>query len=67
MAVSERQLLDAPSWTPFVDSTELALILGEPHATIHRSPSRPAGRRHRRARQPRHQPRVVEPEIPPDD
>ena len=37
MAISERQLLDALSWTPFVDSTELALILGEPHATVHRT------------------------------
>ena len=37
MAISERQLLDALSRTPFVDSTELALILGEPHATVHRA------------------------------
>ena len=37
MALSERQLLDALSGTPFVDSTELAGILGEPHATIHRA------------------------------
>ena len=37
MALSERQLLDAFSRTPFVDSTELALILGEPHATVHRT------------------------------
>ena len=36
VAVSERQLLDALSRTPFVDSTELALILGEPHTTVHR-------------------------------
>ncbi len=36
MALSERQILDALSRTPFVDSTELALILGEPHATVHR-------------------------------
>ena len=36
MAISERQLLDALSRTPFVDSKELALILGEPHATVHR-------------------------------
>ena len=36
MALSERQLLDALSRTPFVDSMELALILGEPHATVHR-------------------------------
>ena len=35
MALSDRQLLDALSLTPFVDSTELALILGEPHATAH--------------------------------
>ena len=37
MAISERQLLDALSRTPFVDSTELAFILGEPHATVHRA------------------------------
>ena len=37
MALSERQLLDALSWTPFVDSTELAGILGEPHTTVHRT------------------------------
>ena len=37
MAISERQLLDALSRTPFVDSTELAGILGEPHATVHRN------------------------------
>ena len=37
MALSDRQLLDALSRTPFVDSTDLALILGEPHATVHRA------------------------------
>ena len=37
MALSDRQLLDTLSRTPFVDSTELALILGEPHTTVHRS------------------------------
>ena len=37
MGLSYRQLLDALSRTPFVDSTELGLILGEPHATAHRS------------------------------
>ena len=37
MAISERQLLDALSRTPFVDSAELALILGEPHTTVHRT------------------------------
>ncbi|MYD52391.1 MAG: helix-turn-helix domain-containing protein [Dehalococcoidia bacterium] len=37
MALSDRQLLDALSRTPFADSTELALILGEPHTTVHRS------------------------------
>ena len=37
MAITERQLLDALSRTPFVDSTELAGILGEPHATVHRA------------------------------
>ncbi len=37
MAISERQLLAALSRTPFVDSAELAGILGEPHATVHRA------------------------------
>ena len=37
MAISERQLLDALSRTPFVDSTELSRVLGEPHATVHRA------------------------------
>ena len=31
-----RQLLDALSRMPFIDSAELAGILGEPHSTIHR-------------------------------
>ena len=37
MALSYQQLLDSLSRTPFVDSTELAGILGEPHATVHRT------------------------------
>ena len=37
MAISERQLLDSLSRTPFVDSAELARILGEAHATVHRA------------------------------
>ena len=37
MAISDRQMLDALSRTPFVDSTELASILGEPHSTVHRA------------------------------
>ena len=37
MALSDRQLLDALSRTPFIDSAELAVILGEPHATVHRN------------------------------
>ncbi len=32
-----RRLLDALSRMPFVDSAELAGILGEPHATVHRA------------------------------
>ncbi len=36
MALTDQQLLEALSRMPFVDSTELALILGEPHATVHR-------------------------------
>ena len=37
MTLSKPQLRDALSRTPFVDSTELAGILGEPHATVHRT------------------------------
>ena len=37
MSFSDRQMLDALSRTPFVDSAELALMLGEPHATVHRA------------------------------
>ena len=37
MALSQRQLLGALSRTPFIDSAELALILGEAHATVHRA------------------------------
>ena len=37
MALSNHHLLDALSRMPFVDSAELALILGEPHATVHRA------------------------------
>ena len=36
MAFSDQQLLDALSRTPFIDSMELAFILGEPHTTVHR-------------------------------
>ena len=36
MSLSDHRLLDALSRMPFVESTELALILGEPHATVHR-------------------------------
>ena len=37
MPLSERQLLDSLSRMPFIDSAELAGILGEPHATVHRA------------------------------
>ena len=36
MALSDQHLLHYFSRTPFVDSVELAGILGEPHATVHR-------------------------------
>ena len=35
MALSDQQLLDSLSRVPFIDSMELALILGEPHTTVH--------------------------------
>ena len=37
MALSDQQLFDSLSRMPFIDSAELALILGEPHATVHRA------------------------------
>lgn len=37
MALSDRQMLDALSRMPFIDSVELALILDEPHTTVHRA------------------------------
>ena len=37
MSLSGQQLLDSLSRTPFVDSAELARILGEAHATVHRA------------------------------
>ena len=37
MTLSEIHQLDALGRTPFVASTELALILGEPHTTVHRT------------------------------
>ena len=36
MALFELQLLDSLSRMPFIDSAEMAGILGEPHATVHR-------------------------------
>ena len=36
MGLTDRQLLDSLSRMPFIESTELALILGQPHATVHR-------------------------------
>ena len=37
MTLSDRQILDFLSRMPFIDSAELALVLGEPHATVHRT------------------------------
>ena len=37
MSLSDRQLLDALSRMSFIDSAELACILGESHATVHRA------------------------------
>ena len=37
MAISDQQLLDSLSRMPFVDTAELAVILGEAHATVHRA------------------------------
>ena len=37
MAFTDRQLLDSLSRIPFIDSTELAGILSEAHATVHRA------------------------------
>ena len=37
MALPERQLFDSISRLPFIDSAELAGVLGEAHATVHRA------------------------------
>ncbi len=37
MRLTERQLLDALARMPFVDTLELAVILGEAYATVHRA------------------------------
>ena len=37
MPLSDRQLLHDLSRMPFVDTVELAGVLGEPHATVHRA------------------------------
>ncbi len=37
MTLSDRHLLDPLSRMPFVDSAELAGVLGEPHTTVHRT------------------------------
>ena len=66
MPLSERQLLDSLSRTPFVDSAELAGVLGRGSRDGSPRPDRPAGRGHRRARQPRDRPPAFEPEILPD-
>ena len=40
MALSDRQLLYSLGRMPFIDTAELALILGEPHTTVHRALTR---------------------------
>ena len=40
MAFSRERILDALARLPFIDAGELALILGEPLATVHRALSR---------------------------
>ena len=37
VALSDRQLLHSLSRMHFIDTAELASILGEPHATVHRA------------------------------
>ena len=37
MALSDLQLLDSLGRMPFIDSAELSRVLGEPHATMHRT------------------------------
>ena len=66
MVLSDRQLLDALSRTPFVDSAELALILGEPHATVHRALADLLAEGIVGRASHGHRPPTVEPEILPD-
>ena len=66
MPFSNRQLLDSLGRTPFIDSVELAAILGEPRSTLHRGltdllAEGIAGRVSHGTRPP-----TVEPEIPLD-
>ena len=37
MTITDKQLLDSLCRMPLIDSAELAGILGEPHATVHRA------------------------------
>ena len=37
MARADRHLLHFLSWMPFIDAAELAGVLGEAHATVHRA------------------------------
>ena len=37
MPLSDRKMLDSISRMPFIDSAELALILGQAHTTVHRA------------------------------
>ena len=41
MAFSQGRTLDALARLPFIDAGELALVLGEPLATVHRAQSAP--------------------------
>ena len=66
MPLSQRQLLDSLSRMPFIDSVELALILGEPHATVHRALADLMADGIGREGEPWRHPPAFQPEVLPD-
>ena len=66
MSVSDQELLHHLSRMPFVDTAELAMILGEAHATVHRGLTELLSEGMVGRRQPRHRTPVVEPAVLPD-
>ena len=66
MSVSDQELLHHLSRMPFVDTAELAMILGEAHVAIHRGLAGLLSDGIAWARQPRHCPTAVQQAALPD-